>query len=106
MLQAALLAASVVAGRLDEPEAFGRSGRRSAGDGNAGCGPSDLGAVPETVLAPPEVGPEGRTGWRVPAGDVDALAEALNATQSWRHRARCPREARAPACRTPFPRSR
>ena len=27
---------------------------------------SDLGAVPETVLAPPETPPEARTGWRVP----------------------------------------
>ncbi len=38
---------------------------------------SDLGAVPETVLAPPQVRPEQRTGWRVPANDAAALAEAL-----------------------------
>jgi glycosyltransferase involved in cell wall biosynthesis len=38
---------------------------------------SDLGAVPETVLAPPQVPPAERTGWRVPPGDAAALAEAL-----------------------------
>jgi glycosyltransferase involved in cell wall biosynthesis len=30
------------------------------------------------VLAPPEATPARRTGWRVPAGDADALAEALD----------------------------
>jgi glycosyltransferase involved in cell wall biosynthesis len=38
---------------------------------------SELGAVPETVLAPPQVAPWERTGWRVPAGDAAALAEAI-----------------------------
>jgi glycosyltransferase involved in cell wall biosynthesis len=38
---------------------------------------SDLGAVPETVLAPPQTPPPQRTGWRVPAGDAAALAEAI-----------------------------
>ena len=38
---------------------------------------SDLGAVPETVLAPPQVEPEERTGWRVPARDPEALADAI-----------------------------
>ena len=38
---------------------------------------SDLGAVPETVLAPPQVDPQARTGWRVPPGDPQALAQAL-----------------------------
>jgi glycosyltransferase involved in cell wall biosynthesis len=43
---------------------------------------SDLGAVPETVLAPPQVsGPE-RTGWRIPPGDADALAQAIGAALS------------------------
>ena len=38
---------------------------------------SDLGAIPETVLAPPDVPAQQRTGWRVPPGDAPALAEAL-----------------------------
>jgi len=38
---------------------------------------SDLGAAPETVLAPPEVAAAARTGWRVPPGDSGALAGAL-----------------------------
>jgi glycosyltransferase involved in cell wall biosynthesis len=40
-------------------------------------GVSDLGAVPETVLAPPPVDPQACTGWRVPPGDPEALADAL-----------------------------
>jgi glycosyltransferase involved in cell wall biosynthesis len=40
---------------------------------------SDLGAVPETVLSPPAVLPHERTGWRIPPGDADALAEAVGA---------------------------
>jgi glycosyltransferase involved in cell wall biosynthesis len=38
---------------------------------------SDLGAVTETVLAPPQVDAQARTGWRVPPNDPQALAEAL-----------------------------
>ena len=38
---------------------------------------TNLGAVPETVLAPPDVAEEARTGWRVPANDAHALALAL-----------------------------
>ena len=38
---------------------------------------SDLGAVPETVLAPPQADPQARTGWRVPPNDPRALADAL-----------------------------
>lgn len=57
-------------------EAFGRA----AVEAQAAGVPvivSDLGAVPETVLAPPEVGDEDRTGWRVPPGDPQALADAI-----------------------------
>ena len=43
---------------------------------------SDLGAVPETVLAPPDQPASARTGWRVPAGDPDALADAIEAALS------------------------
>jgi glycosyltransferase involved in cell wall biosynthesis len=38
---------------------------------------SDPGAVPETVLSPPQTAPDARTGWRVKAGDAEALADAL-----------------------------
>jgi glycosyltransferase involved in cell wall biosynthesis len=75
-MPAAYLAASVVAAPSTEPEAFGRSAVEAQAMGTPVV-VSDLGAVPETVLAPPEVAPEARTGWRVPAGDADALAQAL-----------------------------
>ncbi len=80
-MPAAFLAASVVAVPSTEPEAFGRSAVEAQAMGTPVV-VSDLGAVPETVLAPPEVGAEARTGWRVPAGDVDALAQALKAALS------------------------
>ncbi|WP_346906429.1 glycosyltransferase family 4 protein [uncultured Roseibium sp.] len=70
----ALADLSVVAST--EAEAFGRA----AVEAQAACVPvivSDLGAVPETVLAPPEVSEADRTGWRVPPGDPKALAEAI-----------------------------
>jgi glycosyltransferase involved in cell wall biosynthesis len=77
-MPAAYLAATVVAVPSTEPEAFGRSAVEAQAMGTPVV-VSDLGAVPETVLAPPDVAPEARTGWRVPAGDVEALAEALKA---------------------------
>ena len=80
-MPAAFLAASVIAVPSTEPEAFGRSAVEAQAMG-APVVVSDLGAVPETVLAPPDVGPEARTGWRVPAGDVEALAGALKAALS------------------------
>lgn len=59
-----------------EPEAFGRAAVEAQA---AGCPVvvSDLGAVRETVLAPPQVEPEKRTGWRVAPGSADALAAAI-----------------------------
>jgi glycosyltransferase involved in cell wall biosynthesis len=39
---------------------------------------SDIGALPETILAPPRVGEENRTGWVVKPGDAGALAEAID----------------------------
>jgi len=59
-----------------EPEAFGRA----AVEAQAASVPvivSDLGAVPETVLAPPQTEEDARTGWRVPPGDATALATAI-----------------------------
>ncbi|NBN80314.1 glycosyltransferase [Microvirga tunisiensis] len=70
----ALSRLSVVAST--EPEAFGRA----AVEAQAAGVPvivSDLGAVPETVLAPPQVSAPARTGWRVPPGDAGALADAI-----------------------------
>jgi glycosyltransferase involved in cell wall biosynthesis len=75
-MPAALLAANVVAVPSTEPEAFGRTAVEAQAMG-AMVVVSDLGAVPETVLAPPQTPAELRTGWRAPAGDAEALAEAL-----------------------------
>jgi glycosyltransferase involved in cell wall biosynthesis len=75
-MPAAFLAASVVAVPSTQPEAFGRSAVEAQAMGTPVV-VTDLGAVPETVLAPPEVGPQARTGWRVPPQDPKALAAAL-----------------------------
>lgn len=75
-MPAAFLAASVVTVPSTEPEAFGRVAVEAQAMGTPVI-VSDLGAVPETVLAPPDVAASRRTGWRVPAGDAGALAEAL-----------------------------
>ncbi len=75
-MPAAMLAASVVAVPSTEPEAFGRVAVEAQAMG-VPVVVSDLGAVPETVLAPPQTGPAERTGWRVAPGDAAALALAL-----------------------------
>jgi glycosyltransferase involved in cell wall biosynthesis len=75
-MPAAFLAASVVAVPSTEPEAFGRAAVEAQAMG-ALVVVSDLGAVPETVLSPPQTAPDARTGWRVKAGDAEALADAL-----------------------------
>ena len=75
-MPAADAAASVVTVPSTQPEAFGRSAVEAQALG-VPVVVSDLGAVPETVLAPPDVAPDKRTGWRVPAADADALADAL-----------------------------
>ena len=80
-MPAAFLAASVVAVPSTEPEAFGRAAVEAQAMG-APVVVSDLGAVPETVLAPPQSPPEGRTGWRVKAGDAAALADAIETALS------------------------
>lgn len=59
-----------------EPEAFGRAAVEAQASGVPVIA-TDLGAAPETVLAPPEVTEEERTGYRVPPGDAASLAEAL-----------------------------
>jgi glycosyltransferase involved in cell wall biosynthesis len=75
-MPAAFLAAAVVAVPSTEPEAFGRSAVEAQAMGTPVV-VSDHGAVPETVLAPPQVPADRRTGWRVTPGDAQALAEAL-----------------------------
>ncbi|MEM1286918.1 MAG: glycosyltransferase family 4 protein [Pseudomonadota bacterium] len=59
-----------------EPEAFGRA----AVEAQAAGVPvivSKHGAVSETVLAPPQVSDEKRTGWHVPVGDAEALSASV-----------------------------
>ncbi len=73
---AALAVASVCVVCSTEPEAFGRAAVEAQAIGVPVI-VSDLGAVPETVLAPPEVDAAECTGFRVPAGDADALAAAI-----------------------------
>ena len=80
-MPAAFLAASVVTVPSTEPEAFGRSAVEAQAMGTPVV-TSALGAVPETVLAPPQVPPQEQTGWRVPAGDADALAMAVGTALS------------------------
>ncbi|GJD84045.1 glycosyltransferase family 4 protein [Methylobacterium haplocladii] len=75
-MPAAFRAASVVAVPSIEPEAFGRSAVEAQALGTPVV-VTDIGAVPETVLAPPDVEPSRRTGWRVPPNDPAALAAAL-----------------------------
>ncbi|PSC04853.1 glycosyl transferase [Alsobacter soli] len=95
-MPAAFLAASVVTVPSTEPEAFGRSAVEAQAMG-APVVVSDLGAVPETVLAPPQAPASARTGWRVPAGDAPALADAVQAALSLGASARDALAARARA---------
>jgi len=75
-MPAADMAADIVAVPSTKPEAFGRSAAEAQAVGTPVV-VSDLGAVPETVLAPPDVPASQRTGWRVPPEDAEALAGAL-----------------------------
>jgi glycosyltransferase involved in cell wall biosynthesis len=77
-MPAAYRAAAVVVVPSTEPEAFGRVAVEAQAMGTPVV-VSDLGAVTETVVAPPEAAEEARTGWRVPAGDPAALARAIGA---------------------------
>jgi glycosyltransferase involved in cell wall biosynthesis len=75
-MPAALVAATVVAVPSTAPEAFGRSAVEAQAMG-AMVIVADSGAASETVLAPPQTPAALRTGWRVPAGDALALADAI-----------------------------
>ncbi|MGL4729549.1 MAG: glycosyltransferase family 4 protein, partial [Bosea sp. (in: a-proteobacteria)] len=75
-MPAAYLAASVVTVPSTDPEAFGRVAVESQAMGTPVV-VSDHGAVPETVLAPPQVMAHLRTGWRVKPGDAGELAAGI-----------------------------
>ncbi len=75
-MPAAFLAAAVVVVPSTEPEAFGRVAVEAQAMGTPVI-VSDLGAVPETVIGPPQCLPQERTGWHVPPGDAAALADAI-----------------------------
>jgi glycosyltransferase involved in cell wall biosynthesis len=80
-MPAAYLAAHVAVVASTEPEAFGRA----AAEAEAMCCPviaTDIGATPETVRAEPRVAAEEITGWLVPPGDSDALAQRIRAALS------------------------
>ncbi len=73
---AACAAASLVVVASTEPEAFGRA----AVEAQALETPvivTDIGAVAETVLAPPQVDDAHRTGWRIPPDNAEAMAETI-----------------------------
>ena len=76
-MPAAYRAAALVVVPSTEPETFGRVAAEAQAMGTPVV-VSDLGAAPETVLAVPAVTVAQRTGWRVPAGDVAALADAMS----------------------------
>ena len=86
-MPAAMLSAAVVAVPSTAPEAFGRVAVEAQAMG-APVVVSDLGAVPETVLAPPQVVPGERTGWHIPPDDAAALAAGLREALDLRPSAR------------------
>jgi glycosyltransferase involved in cell wall biosynthesis len=81
-MPAAHLASAVVVVPSTEPEAFGRVAVEAQAIGTPVIVTS-LGAAPETVLAPPEVEAQARTGWQVPPRDPAALAEAIKDALSY-----------------------
>ncbi len=75
-IAAAYLAAHVTVIASTEPEAFGRTVIEAAA---MGCPviATDIGAPPETVLAQPAVAGDAMTGWLVPPGAAQILAERI-----------------------------
>jgi glycosyltransferase involved in cell wall biosynthesis len=75
-MPAAFSAAHLAVVASTEPEAFGRAAAEAQA---MGCPviATDIGAPPETVLAPPRVEAAERTGWLVPPGDARRLADAM-----------------------------
>jgi glycosyltransferase involved in cell wall biosynthesis len=75
-MPAAFLSAAVVCAPSVEPDAFGRSSVEAQAMG-VPVVVTNIGAAPETVLAPPEATDSERTGWRAPPDDAQALAGAI-----------------------------
>ncbi len=75
-IPAALALAWVAVIASTEPEAFGRSVTEAAAMGCPAIA-TDIGAPPETVLAPSKVPVEKITGWLVPPGDAAELSLRL-----------------------------
>ena len=75
-LPAAYLSAAVVVVPATEPEAFALTAVEAQALGTPVI-VSDIGAVAETVVAPPETGSAARTGWRIPPNSPHKLAEAI-----------------------------
>ena len=75
-MPAALLAASIVVVPATEVRAFGDAAVQAQAMGTPVIA-ANLGAAPETVLAPPMVEEALRTGFLVPPGDAAALAPAI-----------------------------
>ncbi len=75
-MPAAYLAAAVIVAPSTEPEAFGRVAVEAQAIG-APVIVSDIGAAAEVVFAAPQAPTHRATGWRVPPGDADALADAV-----------------------------
>ncbi|WP_245943945.1 glycosyltransferase family 4 protein [Acuticoccus kandeliae] len=73
---AALAASTFCVQPAIEAEAFGRAAVEAQAAGRPVI-VTDLGAVRETVLAPPDVPRDKRSGWRVPASNAPELADAL-----------------------------
>lgn len=72
----ALASADVCIVPSTQPEAFGRAAVEAQAAG-VPVVVSKLGAVPETVLVPPVVAEEARTGWHVKPGDPMALCTGI-----------------------------
>ena len=75
-MPAALAAADVVAVPALEPPLTGRVAAQAQAMGRPVVA-SDIGALPETVLCPPRMDEDIRTGWLVPPGNADELARAV-----------------------------
>ena len=101
-MPAALMLADVVVHASTQPEAFGRVVIEAQAMGRPVIA-SDLGGPVETVE-------HGVTGWRVPPGDADALAAAIEAALALPRRgargARLPGARRRAGAAIPWPRCR
>ena len=75
-MPAALAAADVVAMPALEPPLTGRVAAQAQAMGRPVVA-SDIGALPETVLCPPRMEKDIRTGWLVPPGNANELARAV-----------------------------